>query len=337
MARKQIYLDTNVYLSIANREANYEYTLTKVKKLSQSGHLFPHAPPHAEELSARFLSGRDIPATFRTYNLVNRFNDGFGLVPGYCNIEETEEIIRSFSGHPELEEAMSIHLSVLERLRAGKISEKQFSTLLIKEDLGACMSRVDKYLDLTDVAKRNELFHFGRRDQKTLQANFEEIQKPPEGVATFLETQKKFNLGPRRLSRIPPEEIFDDKCFFDFISMRFSEAGMSFNSIPTGISLAKSHHKKETIITKILNCMEEAGYNQEEKNHAASLTGRMHDVSHAIYATATDHLVTNDKRFTKKVVATYLRLGIPTKILNIDEFVHHDFTQEQSIIYLNAS
>lgn len=337
MARKKIYLDTNVYLSIANREPGYEYTLAKAKNLSQSGHLFPHAPPHAEELSARFLSGRDIPATFRAYNLVNRFNNGFGLAPGYCNIEETEEVIRSFSGHPELEEAMNVHLSVLERLRAGKISEMQFATLLLKEDLGACMSRVDRYLDLTDVAKRNELFHFGRRDPKNLQANFEKIQRPASSITTFIEIQKKFNLGPRRLSRIPPEEIFDDKCFSDFIKMRFSEAGMDLNSIPTGISLVKSHHKKETIITKILNCMEEAGYNQEEKNHAASLTGRMHDVTHAIYATAADFLVTNDKRFTKKVHATYLRLGMPTKIFCIDEFVKHEFTQEQSVICMSAS
>ncbi|POD68837.1 hypothetical protein BKM17_26525 [Pseudomonas syringae group genomosp. 3] len=232
---------------------------------------------------------------------------------------------------------MNIHLSVLERLRAGKIGERQFATQLLKEDLGACMYRVDKYLDLTGVAKRNELFHFGRRDSKNLQANFEEIKRSASGVTTFLETQKKFNLGPRRLSRIPPEEIFDDKYFFDFISMRFSEARMDLNSIPTGISLAKSHHKKETIITKILNCMEEAGYNQEEKNHAASLTGRMHDVSHAIYAAAADYLVTNDKRFTKKVVATYLRLGIPTKILGVDEFVPHEFTHGQSVIYMNAS
>jgi hypothetical protein len=330
----QIYLDSNVYLSIANREHGYEYTLAKIKSLFDSGCIFPHAPPHAEELSARFISNRDVPATFRSYNLIKKFNDGMGYIPGYCNATETRETIRLFVGHPELADALKIHLSNLELILSGTITEEQFSTMLVREDLGACMTRVDKYLDLTDVAKRNEIFHFGRRDSKSLSSNFEAISQTTEGVDTFLEIQKRYNLGPRRLSRIPPEEIFEDKFFFEFLQLRFSDAGMSLQHIPTGSILMKSHHQKEVIIGKILNCMEESGYNQEEKNHLASLTGRMHDVSHAIYASSSNYFVTNDKRFSKKVIAAYMKLGIPTKTLSIDEFIRFDFSVNQSIISL---
>lgn len=332
----EVYLDSNVYISIASREGGYEYTLAKIKNLFGSGCVFPHAPPHAEELSARFISGREIPITFRTYNLIKKFNDGMGYLPGYPNAAETQEIIREIYGHPELADALRIHRSNLERILSGEITEEQFATMLVSEDFGACMARVDKYLNLTDVAKRNELFHFGRRDPKNLNSNFEAINQTTNGVATFLEIQKKHNLGPRRLSRLSPEEILEDKCFSDYLDFKFSEAGMSLQNIPTGINLMQSHHQKEVIISKILNSMEEAGYNQEEKNHAAALTGRMHDNSHAIYASSSSYFITNDRRFSKKVAAAYIKLEIPTKILNIDEFVNFEFQSSQPIIPLQS-
>lgn len=330
----QIYLDSNVYLSVANREPGYEYTLAKIKSLFESGCIFPHAPPHAEELSARFISKRDVPATFRSYNLVKKYNGGMGYIPGYCNEIETLENIRLCLGYPELEDVLRIQVSNLKFVMSGKITEEQFATMLVKEDLGACMRRVNKYLNLTEVARQNEMFHFGRRDKKSLNLNFEDIGQPIDGVDTFLETQKKYKLGPHRLSRIPPSEIFEDKFFFEFIRLKFMEAGLNIFQIPTWSVLMKSHHQKEVIIGKILNCMEEAGYNQEERNHSASLVGRMHDVSHAIYASSSHYFVTNDRRFSKKIIAAYMRLGVPTKILSVDEFVRFDFSESQSKIDL---
>lgn len=323
----EAYLDSNVYFSIANREPGYEYTLAKIKNLSSSGCIFPHAPPHAEEVSARFISHRDVPSTFRTYNLINKFNKNLGYRPGYPNLTETQEIIREFSGRPELTDAVRIHRSNLERLISGEINEKHFPTLLVREQFGECLARVDKYLNLTDAAKRNELFHLGRRNSQSLKSNFEEIKKTTKGVATFLDIQKKYNLGPRRLSRLSSEEIFEDPYFLDYLKLKFSNVGMCLEKLPVGAGIMQSHHKKEAIITRILDCMEEAGYNQEEKNHTASLTGRMHDVSHAIYASRSHYLITNDKRFSKKVSAVYALLKIPTKILNIQQFINLEISK----------
>lgn len=330
----QIYLDSNVYISIANREKNYEYTLAKIKNLYRSGCVFPHAPPHAEEISARFTSGRDILATFRMYNLVKKFNAGQGYLPGYPNAIETQKIIRDFDQHPNLADVLRINKANLKRILSGEISEDQFATRLVREDFGACLARVNKYLDLTDIAKRSELFHLGRRDLKNLNSNFEKINQATSGVATFLDMQKKHSLGPHRLSRLSPEEILNDKSFSDYLSSKFREAGMILQDVPVGLELMRSHHQKEVIITKILDCMEEAGYNQEEKNHEAALTGRMHDVSHAIYASSSDYFITNDRRFSKKVAATYMKLQIPAKILSIDEFVDYEFWPGRSIITL---
>lgn len=328
----KIYLDSNVYISIAGRENHYEYTLAKIKNLFGSGCVFPHAPPHAEEISARFVSDRDVPTTFRMYNLIKKFNGGLGYLPGYPNATETQGIIREFHGNPELADALRIHRANLKRILSGEITERHFATMLVREDFGACMARVDKYLNLTDVAKRNELFHFGRRDLKNLKSNFEKINQATSGIATFLEIQKKHNLGPHRLSRLSPEEILHDKYFSDYLHLKFSEAGMSLQKLPVGIKLMRSHHQKEVIISRILNCMEEAGYNQEERNHEAALTGRMHDISHAIYASSSNYFITNDRRFSKKVAAAYIMLEIPTKILSIDEFVNFEFWPSQSIV-----
>ncbi|MCU0090034.1 hypothetical protein N8H72_08700 [Pseudomonas koreensis] len=327
----EVYLDTNIYWSIANREKDYEYTLAKINNLFKSGYIFPHAPPHAEELSARFINQRDIPTTLRAYNLIKKFNNYTGYLPGHPNLTETQEIIREFSKHPGLVDAVKIHQSNLRKILSGEITENDFPTRLIKEDFGNCLARVNKYLDLTDEAKRNEMFHLGRRDSKNLKSNFEEINRETDGVSTFLEIQKRYNLGPRRLSRLTPEEILEDKYFLDYLQKKFSDAGMCLKDIPIGAELMQSHHQKEILIQRILDCMEEAGYNQEEKNHAASLTGRMHDVSHAIYASRADFLVTNDKRFSKKAQAAYIMLNLSTRILNTKEFQEFDLrTDDQS-------
>jgi hypothetical protein len=191
----------------------------------------------------------------------------------------------------------------------------------VREDFRACIARVDKYLDLTDLATRNDIYHLGRRNRETLKSNFEKLGKSTSSVSTFEEIQRKFSLGPRRLSNIPPSEIFEDKYFKKFMEDQFASEGIDFSKIATGSDIMRSHHKKEIIITLILNNMERAGYHQENKNHGATLTGRMHDVAHSIYASRADYMVTNDTRLSKKVTATYMKLGIPTKVINDEEFL----------------
>ena len=68
------------------------------------------------------------------------------------------------------------------------------------------------------------------------------------------------------------------------------------------------------ILFRILN---QNGYNAEksEKNSASGI----HDVSHAIYATKANFLLTEDKRFYKKCQAVYSYLGVPTKVVLCDD------------------
>lgn len=44
--------------------------------------------------------------------------------------------------------------------------------MLVREDFGACMERVDQHLNLKEVAKRSEIFHFGMKGRKKLKFKF---------------------------------------------------------------------------------------------------------------------------------------------------------------------
>ncbi|MDY7802686.1 hypothetical protein U0E23_09415 [Burkholderia stagnalis] len=325
MKYREIYLDSNVYIAIANREKNHDYVLAKLNNLKKAGFIFPHAPPHAEEISARIKSQRDLPTTLRFINLIKKFNGRSGYLPGYPNERETEEIILELQPHttsnPELRVVLDIHRTNLKRIRAGELAEDDFQTRIVHEEFYACLARVNSLIDLTDWSKRNDIFHLGRRNEGALKSNFDALRHPTHNIQTFDKIQKENNLGPRRLSNIPPSEIFEDKHFMEFIKRKFSEENIDFLKIPTGFDLIKSHHKRETIITLILNNMERAGYHQEQKNHEATLIGRMHDVTHSIYACRAEYFVTNDERFSRKVAATYMRLRIPTRVINTEEFL----------------
>ena len=323
MFNNEIYLDSNIYISIAKREKNYEYTLAKINNLHKKGIIFPHAPPHAEEISARIINNREPDVAKKFFNLVIKFNSGFGYKPGFSNKKETEEIISFFENNedyknkPEIQKILNIFKDNLKKINLGLLNEDHFKTLLVKDDFNECLTRVDKHLDLTEYAKKNEIYHLGRRNKEKLTSNFGKIGKSLDNITTFEEFHKRYKVGPNILSKIPPEKIFDDINFVKFLK----DQDINIDKIPTGDELSKSHHQKENIITLILNVMEKAGYNQEEKNHEATLTGRMHDVSHAIYASRAKYFVTNDIRFSKKVIATYTKLKIDTKVINIEEFL----------------
>jgi hypothetical protein len=59
----------------------------------------------------------------------------------------------------------------------------------------------------------------------------------------------------------------------------------------------------------------------------------MHDVTHAIYGAGADYLVTGDKRFRARVIATYEFLELPTKVVSIEEFLLLDVSKPQVSTY----
>lgn len=76
--------------------------------------------------------------------------------------------------------------------------------------------------------------------------------------------------------------------------------------------LKKEHTQLEFTIEILFRVLNYCGYNSEEKGNEVS---SIHDVSHAIYGTCADYIITSDLRFSKKCKAVYSFIGAPTKVI----------------------
>ena len=79
------------------------------------------------------------------------------------------------------------------------------------------------------------------------------------------------------------------------------------------VELEISHKQLEYTMEILFRILNYSGY-FAEKSEQTSISGT-HDVSHAIYATKADVLLTTDLRFAKKCKATYEFLGVKTKVV----------------------
>ncbi len=67
------------------------------------------------------------------------------------------------------------------------------------------------------------------------------------------------------------------------------------------------------MISQLFQILRLSGYQKDKgANKGVSHT---HDVSHGIYGTGADFLVTADIRFSKRCEAVYFYLGVPTKVV----------------------
>lgn len=77
--------------------------------------------------------------------------------------------------------------------------------------------------------------------------------------------------------------------------------------------LQKKHNQLEYTIEMLFNLLNYIGYNYEKEQRKA-ISGT-HDISHAIYATKADILLTMDYRFAQKCKAVYSFLGAKTTVI----------------------
>jgi hypothetical protein len=331
-----IYLDLNIYISIAKREPIHDYLISKINSLHKLDVTFPHSPAHAEELSALRRSGRDPITAHRMSSLFKKYNNNIGYAPGLLNENEALEaslIYRQQAGHNDKIALLSEYfLKIALDNRSGKITEKDYATQRISEEFDRRVEIAGTKNHFNDFAINVETYFLGRRNSESLKKNFSTINEPIDNIKTFEDIHKEYKIGPRLISEIKPEKIFSHEGIERYAEVSFKENNLDYKKIPSPEIFKKSHHKKEEYITVLMNLLEKSGYKQEKKNHEASITGRMHDVSHSIYASQADYFVTNDERLGNKTAATYYKLGIPTKVLSIDDFL--TLSLENEILYL---
>lgn len=327
-----IYLDLNIYISIAKREPFHDYLIAKINNLHKLNFTFPHSPAHAEEVSALIESQRDPTTAKRLASLIKKYNKNIGYKPGSLNDTEALEAFQFYRHqvniNPRFISISEYYLNVAEKNRSGEIKEEDHATQRISEDFESRLEIAGNQTYLNDFANHAEKYFLGRRNKQSLKENFSTINEPAESIGTFEDIHKEYKIGPRLISQYAPEKIFSHEGVARYAEVSFKENNLDYKKIPSPEMFKKSHHKKEEYITTLMNLLEKSGYKQEKKNHEASIIGRMHDVSHSIYASRAEYFVTNDERLSKKTTATYFKLGIPTKILSVEDFLTLNFEQE---------
>jgi len=335
-----IYLDFNVYLSILkkeiNKEVDYTYLLAKLRDLRRRRKdiRFPYSPAHMEEIAVNLSKDCDTEALVtKRLETIKFYSQSYEYLPGLPSSEEIRKSLSMLPLTPDLAQTRQQLEALLQAYTDGSIIE-QNATIKTIENPFDCFSRVIADLKATDFAHDNDVFHLGRRNEKSLTANFETIQKDSSGIESFERYQKKHRLGPRRLSSVEPSLLFN----LDNVQTALHEhlKNNDIDNLHTGSDLLCNHHMLEETITVILNFLEKIGYNQEENNSIVKLRSRMHDVTHAIYGSQADYFVTNDRRFRMKLDATYKYLDIPCSVISPDDFVSNMFERRGTIILNKA-
>ncbi|CAC9684749.1 hypothetical protein [Comamonas aquatica] len=190
-----IYLDLNIYISIAKKEPFHEYLIAKINNLKKLNITFPHSPAHAEEVSALIVSKRD-PATARKLTrLIQKYNNNIGYKPGSLNDAEALEAFQLYRQQVNIDPRFigisEYYLNVAAKNRSGEIKEEDHATQRISENFESRLKIAGDQTYLNDFANHMEKYFLGRRNKQSLKENFSTINESTDNIKTFEDIHKK--------------------------------------------------------------------------------------------------------------------------------------------------
>jgi len=167
-----------------------------------------------------------------------------------------------------------------------------YQEIIIKnEHPEVCYNRVVDDYFLTILAQTNE--RFGLLSKK------ENIDK----ILSIYNTNRSYVGG------IEPEIFFKNSVIKIIFGNFLQEQNIKINKWDK----IKSLHKQiEINVSALFDFLAIVGYKSDNIKEYRSM---MHDVTHAIYGTKADILITNDKRFYNRILAIYSYLEIPTEVV----------------------
>lgn len=273
---RYLYLDHNIYISALYDEELKEY----LKKLINKNIQCIYSPAHIEEAHKVKINAKS----------------------PHCNkMDELMEFIGEITNNKEaLPTANEIEIST--------------------EQPQKCYKRVSRF-DTTKYVENNSLTRFfvDSANYNSLLANDPHAQSisalDEKSVWEYPQIKESIDNINKNISNI----IFKYNNSYDIII--FNKYGIDktlpweFTLHKNQFSTYKMHHTQlEYAIEILFRILNYNGYNAEKK-YVTSISGT-HDVSHAIYATKADWLITLDKRFYKKCKAVYYYIGANTQVIN---------------------
>jgi len=182
---------------------------------------------------------------------------------------------------------------------------------VVTECPSVCFKRVIDNYEVSYWAEGNDEVFMSFKNNDSFRKVFGE-----DGTFLFEERRQAFGIEPS-VNELPENELFSDKKVLKAVEAKLANYGLEISNLPTSEDLLNSHRKTELLLSLLFNFMEEIGYRGEKFRKSRS---RMHDVSHAIYATRANFFVSRDSKLISKTKAVYHLLGIPTVVLTVDEF-----------------
>lgn len=243
------------------------------------------------------------------YNIFINYRDKRD-VRELLNNKKTQYVF--YYGPPYLEEVANIPTENIEHIQSHKndidtlFEYRTFrptntnNLVKVQESAESVSKRVTESLDLSKKAEEFEKFQFSK----------------------FKSQREELNLNSKEMSNIPFDEIFNHADVFLFVEELAINNPVFLQSLRKTINSVTKNNFTELqhSIAVLFNVLEIVGFRPEAAKKARS---RMHDVSHAVYASQCDFFIVEDNKFREKCKAVYHFLKINTKVLSYNEFIEN--------------
>lgn len=275
-----IYLDHNIYITAINsnieKHLELEIFLEKISK-NHKNFICLYSPAHMEEIYKAYINSNYKEKKSNIMSLITRTTKNMEVRP---------------------------HL-----IKIGNI--KSSNLVITHEDPYKCYKRVE------NIDTREYISNVGKKEYLDNK--------------NFLKKEKQKNRSLLNLSNKSFKDIWEDpfikshidninnllpqikKEHISYIGLKLSDnLKIEKQMYP---SIKNYHYDLEFTIEVLFKILNRCGYYAEKGDEKKGISA-IHDISHAIYASLTDYLITTDERFAKKCKAVYYYLGINTKVIH---------------------
>jgi len=307
---KYIYLDTNIikrYIDfyICNKEEIVDLVgIINLMSNDNSVKLI-YSPAHIEEIAVIQRKAK------KSKLYINRNLKIISKITNNCEFKPSSDNIKVSKEHP-------IHCYQ----RVIKDYEK---TTLVAENNEKEKIKKWKSIDIEitlDSIEAEKLFFEDKVRIRYLDFLKNKIDESQEFInklnTSFIPVQKSIN------DKIFPMDYNTIKQKIEYHTMINIELEKILNTkiIPSYAKLKNNFQLLEAIFEITFDFLDAIGYyNDARAIKKEKYRSRMHDISHSIYGTSSHYFITNDKKFTKKLIAIYSLFEVSTKVLNEKEFI----------------
>ena len=274
---KYIYLDHNIYISALTDDSIKK----AVSSLKQHRFTFMYSPAHIEEIYKALKDGGEsyLENAKSLIRMLIDFTDCNELLP-----TDARGIVRCVE-HP---------CQCLQRVAKWDTTERMKHDSQTKYD--------------SDSAHYHKMISVDKHNQSISNLSHEAIWKYPVIARALADLNENLQYSIERANASDDTRLCalmgaDKRLPSD---LRIKEG--------TFDELKKNHTQLEYVIEVLFRLLNRYGYNSD-KSQSTTLSG-IHDVTHAIYATCTDVLITMDFRFAQKCRAVYYFLRVPTNVIS---------------------